>query len=78
MVIDPRKLPHKSTDLVNRVKMTSVTKAGLPQCLWMPGQGCKNVTPFECVDSGQCSAENYFEVANPNPNPNVNPPEPSP
>jgi len=63
VVIDPRKLPHKSTDLVNRVKMTSVTKAGLPDCLWMPGQGCKNVTPFECVDSGQCSAENYFEVA---------------
>ena len=63
VVIDPKKLPHKSTDLTNRVKMTSVTKAGLPDCLWAPGGGCKNTTPFECVDSGSCSALNYFEVA---------------
>jgi hypothetical protein len=60
-VENPKKMKEKTAELVKRVKQDALQKPGLPNCRWRPGTGCTNSTPYECVDTGKCSAKNWFE-----------------
>jgi hypothetical protein len=38
--------------------------SGLPECLWMPPEGCNQENPYECLagsSAGQCSSLNWFD-----------------
>ena len=60
-VTKPRNMPSKTKELVEEVEMNARTKSGLANCLWKPGPGCDKKHPYECVDTGKCAAENFFE-----------------
>ena len=60
-VTKPREMPAKTKALVDEVKLRARTEPGLADCGWKPGAGCDKKHPYECVDTGKCSAENFFE-----------------
>ena len=60
-VTKPREMPAKTKALVDEVKLRARTDPGLANCAWKPGAGCDKKHPYECVDTGKCSAENFFE-----------------
>ncbi len=57
----PRKMKPKAPNLVEQVLRRGERHLGLPECKWQPGPGCTNRTPYECIETGQCSAKNWFE-----------------
>jgi hypothetical protein len=59
-VINATEMPNRTEHLVRRVEMSEIRKPGLPDCLWKPGLGCTNTTPYECMDNGECSADNWY------------------
>lgn len=65
--ISPEKMAEKSHELINRVKLNGATKMGLPDCLWRPGRSknpkynCSMEKPYECMDTSECSAFNWYE-----------------
>ena len=56
-----KNMTEKTADKVAQVRKEALHKPGLPACRWKPGGGCTNSTPYECVDTGKCSAKNWFE-----------------
>jgi hypothetical protein len=58
--INITEMPDRTEHLVRRVEASEVRKTGLPDCLWKPGPGCTNTTPYECTDNGKCSADNWY------------------
>ena len=60
-LIPPRKMKLKARNLVEQVLRRGERHLGLPECKWQPGPGCTNTTPYECIETGQCSSKNWFE-----------------
>ena len=60
-VTSAKNMPTKTKDKKEAVMRHSRTEYGLANCLWKPGPGCNKNAPYECVDTGKCSAENFFE-----------------
>ena len=60
-VTKPKNMPAKTKALVASVQVNARTGSGLANCAWKPGPGCDKKHPYECVDTGKCSAENFFE-----------------
>ena len=58
--INISEMPQRTEHLVRRVEATEKRAPGLPDCLWRPGPGCTNTTPYECLDNGKCSAANWY------------------
>ena len=58
--INISEMPQRTEHLVRRVQATERREPGLPDCLWRPGPGCTNTTPYECLDNGKCSAANWY------------------
>jgi hypothetical protein len=58
--INISQMPDRTEHLVRRVEATERRRPGLPDCLWKPGPGCTNTTPYECLDNGKCSAANWY------------------
>ena len=58
--INISEMPQRTEHLVRRVQATERRAPGLPDCLWRPGPGCTNTTPYECLDNGKCSAANWY------------------
>ena len=51
--------------LVKIVQQTEKRQlSGLPECLWMPPEGCTLESPYECLagaSAGQCSERNWYD-----------------
>ena len=61
--INITEMPDRTERLVKRVSSSERRKTGLPNCLWKPGPGCTNTTPYECTEGAagnQCSADNWY------------------
>ena len=59
--VAPENMTERTPELVKKVQLAGARNMGLPECLWKPGKGCTNHTPYECLTNAKCSAENYFD-----------------
>ena len=48
-------MTERTDKLVEKVKLAEARQMGLPECLWKPGAGCTNHTPYECLSNARCS-----------------------
>ena len=53
--VAPENMTARTDELVDQVKLAEARQMGLPECLWKPGPGCTNHTPYECLSNAKCA-----------------------